>query len=79
MNNQSPKVKFDPAMEGHGVTPQACCEDTPAVQRDGDKVRLVCLRCGRGGETKYFKNLRSADTHWRTSNEAWDRARPAKK
>ncbi|MBS0164019.1 MAG: hypothetical protein JSS48_15805 [Nitrospira sp.] len=50
----------------------ACCAQVPQKQTVANRVRFVCLKCGRGQEGKYRKSETAAARAWEVDPAPWD-------
>ena len=49
----------------------ACCAQIPQKQTVANRVRFVCLKCGRGQTTKYRKSETAAIRAWEVDPSPW--------
>ena len=54
----------------------ACCAQIPQKQTVANRVRFVCLKCGRGQEGKYRKSETAAARAWEVDPAPWDGQAP---
>jgi len=50
-----------------------CCAQLPQKQTAANRVRFVCLKCGRGRESKYRKSETAAIRAWEVDPNPWVR------